>query len=284
MKYIVFDISKPLLHNDSGMAFNANHIHERRTMHLSELMFVNEGEIFIRHLESYHLRKNDVLFLPQNIEHYGTQPSNCRLHWHHFYIPYRFTICEREQLNQFVGDENMLPLPMMHSMKNTAAVNMLSNQLEQYNTYENCTRLARNSLVSAIIGEIAADCASQNKPLEHKRLHSMLNYIDHNFLHYDITVRSLAEQFGYNEKYIACLFKKYVGSSPLQYIISAKMREARNLLANTSDTIQAIALNLNYESVPYFCRQFKAFYGVTPSQLRKSYTNTHEIYMHHDNR
>ena len=277
MKYIVFDIIRPLIHNDSGVAFNTRHIHERRTMQLSELMIINEGEIFLRHLEPYHLKKNDVLFLPQGIEHYGTRPSDCRLHFHHFVIPYDFSIVGEEQASILAADSNLAVLPMQHSLKNSAATMMLSNQLQQYSGHIPSTTLARNSLLMAIIGEILVDFRVNDSNIGHKRLHSMLNYIDNNFPHYDISVKSLAENFGYNEKYIAFLFKKYVGVTPSRYIIAAKMHEARNLLINTTDSVNTIALNLNYENVHYFYRQFKAFFGATPSQVRSRYTKTHEI-------
>ena len=92
-------------------------------------------------------------------------------------------------------------------------------------------------------------------------------------------MKLLADQFGYNEKYIYNLFKKYLGVSPLQYIITQKLKDARQMVLSTSDTIESIALSLHYENPQYFMRQFKKHFGMTPTEMRQHYANSLELHL-----
>lgn len=278
MKYLLIDPRQVLTHSQSGIAYNTAHVHERRTMHLSELMLLSEGELYIRHLEEYHLVKNDILFLPQGIEHYGTRPTDCSLHWHHFFLPADTYIVSEEERNA-MPTTDMLVLPMQVHLKDAETALLLSYQLEQYAWTDEDTQAVRDALMRAIVCEIALAHKKQSQAPAHKRLNSILSYIDHNFQHHPISIESLAERFGYNKKYICNLFKKYLGVSPLQYIITQKLKEARQMVLNTSDTVESIAISLHYDNPQYFMRQFKKQFGMTPSEMRRHYANSLELHL-----
>lgn len=281
MKYLLIDTTEPIVHSQSGIAYNTAHIHERRTMNVSELMLISEGELYIRHLEDYHLVKNDILFLPQGIEHYGTRPSDCNLHWHHFFLPANARIADEADLPEN-PPKNLLVLPMQFQLKKPETAFIISYQLEQYRWTDEQTLFVRNALMTAVIGEIALEYRKQSEAIPHKRLNSILSYIDNNFQHHPISIKSLAAQFGYNEKYIYNLFRTHLGISPLQYIITQKLIEARQMVLNTTDTVESIALSLNYDNPQYFLRQFKKQFGMTPTEMRSHYANSLELYLHTD--
>lgn len=281
MKYLLIDTDKMIEHSQSGIAYNTAHVHERRTMNLSELMLVTDGELFIRHIDDYHLVKNDILFLPQGIEHYGTESSDCQLHWHHFFMPPGSRIVDESELPD-VPPENVFVLPMQFNLKKPETASIISYQLEQYLWTDEDTKFVRSALMTALVGEIALAYRMQSREYNHKRLNSIISYIDNNFQHHPMDIATLAEHFGYNKRYICTLFKKYLGISPLQYIINAKMKEARQMLLNSSDTVESIALSLNYDTPQYFMRQFKKHFGMTPSDMRNQYSNSMELHLSTD--
>ena len=213
MKYLVLNLEKMVVHSQSGIARNTAHIHERRTMSLSELMLITEGEMYIRHMEDYHLVKNDIFFLPQGIEHYGTKPTDCQLHWHHFFLPSNSYIVDEKDLKNEPTGKDTVVLPMHFNLKDPETVFLLSYQLEQYPWTTEETQKVRNALVTAVIGEIALEYRQQSPSIPHKRLNSIISYIDNNFQHHPVSIKVLAETFGYNEKYIHSLFKKYLNVS-----------------------------------------------------------------------
>jgi YesN/AraC family two-component response regulator len=64
--------------------------------------------------------------------------------------------------------------------------------------------------------------------------------------------------------------KTLTGKTPIQYIRSIKLNEARNLLL-TSANISEVAFDLGYSDPKYFARVFKDEFGLTPSDFVKQY-------------
>ena len=57
--------------------------------------------------------------------------------------------------------------------------------------------------------------------------------------------------------------------TPKTYLKTLKLKHAQNLLLNTEKTIGEIAEEVGYNSIYYFCNDFKKFTGRTPLQFRK---------------
>lgn len=279
MKYIAFELDFPLHHIQSGIAYNSNHIHERRTMKMTELMIVTEGEIYLHHLEDYHLEKDDILILPQGIEHFGTKQSDCVLHWHHLLLPNNFRIIEENEILKENNHGETIVLPMMMHLSDIDNILLLSYQLEQHDFTKKTQDRVRNYLLTSIVLEIEQQFKDKKNNLTNSKFNSILSYIDNNFQHHSFTIKDLAIKFGYNEKYLFSLFKKNTGISPQQYIIKQRMKEAKKMLLETSDTIESIAISLNYESPQYFMRQFKQYFNMTPTDMRKAYSNSLRLYL-----
>ena len=92
-------------------------------------------------------------------------------------------------------------------------------------------------------------------------------YIDEN---YDkpLSYRALYEKFGYNEKYIAYLFKKEIGISPSKYIVSVRIEAAKRLLlAQPGLRQKEVAQKVGFTDPLYFSRVFRDCVGVSPSRF-----------------
>jgi iron complex transport system substrate-binding protein len=64
------------------------------------------------------------------------------------------------------------------------------------------------------------------------------------------------------------LFKRVVGSSPIDYLIKLRMERARRLLAETSWSVKEVAVSLGYDDPLYFSRVFKSINQTAPSDFR----------------
>lgn len=64
-------------------------------------------------------------------------------------------------------------------------------------------------------------------------------------------------------------FKHYMGMTPMQYITSIRINKAKELLKNTSCSVQEISSLVGYENPLYFSRIFRKHTGNSPSQYRK---------------
>lgn len=95
------------------------------------------------------------------------------------------------------------------------------------------------------------------------------NYIDSHLSDPLLSVAFLAESAGISEVYFRKLFRSQVGASPSQYIISARLLNAKKLMEYPFLTLEECALSSGFQTVQYFCRVFKKEFGVTPRNYRR---------------
>ena len=84
----------------------------------------------------------------------------------------------------------------------------------------------------------------------------------------DIKLAVLSEKACMSKATFYRSFKKEYGISPLEYIISEKIKLAKNLLANPKNTLKSIAFECGFHDVNYFVRLFKKMESITPGQYQ----------------
>lgn len=100
------------------------------------------------------------------------------------------------------------------------------------------------------------------------QLQIMMQYIHKNYSEH-ITLADIAQTVSVSKSSALNIFNKYLRISPVSYLINYRLKRAAKLLASTDGSIYSIASNTGFENVGYFCRSFKEFFGVTPSEYRK---------------
>lgn len=89
-----------------------------------------------------------------------------------------------------------------------------------------------------------------------------------NHLQDDLNREMLAAMVYLNPDYLSHLFKKETGSSLTNYIIEARIQEAKLLLAKNEMSVRDIAIACGFQNISYFSRQFKKSTGMTPREFR----------------
>lgn len=89
-------------------------------------------------------------------------------------------------------------------------------------------------------------------------------------LHRHHSIETLSQKAGLSASRFFALYRKIYGTSPVSDLIVARIRSAKNKLAYTEASVDAIAASLAYENTTHFIRQFKARTGMTPSAYRKA--------------
>lgn len=84
-----------------------------------------------------------------------------------------------------------------------------------------------------------------------------------------ISVDNLADLLGCSKFYFLREFKKLVGQTPYQYLMSKRLEEARLRLGDSKETIAAVAIDLGFNDQAHFSRAFKGQFGITPKQFQK---------------
>ena len=97
----------------------------------------------------------------------------------------------------------------------------------------------------------------------------------------DVMKSKLAEHISLEELAGAChlssshfcrLFRQITGCSPIQYLLDIRLQEGATLLKRTDNTITQVAYNVGFDDVGYFSKKFKEKFGVSPTQLKKQFT------------
>ncbi|MFF2089559.1 AraC family transcriptional regulator [Paenibacillus sp. NPDC058174] len=95
----------------------------------------------------------------------------------------------------------------------------------------------------------------------------VLSWVD---THYrdKFVLEKLADDLHLSSYYLSHSFSDKTGSSLTQYISSRRIKEACLLLETTTKSVGAIADEVGFQQVSYFCRVFKGMLGVTPKRYR----------------
>ncbi len=107
------------------------------------------------------------------------------------------------------------------------------------------------------------ECANAASLAERAR-----DYIKDNFTQ-AVSVRQLAERCHVSRSYLHRVFQRQMGMTPVQYINSLRILEAKYLLESSPLPIAQIAKHCGFEEARYFCRVFRKQVGYTPSQYRE---------------
>ena len=100
------------------------------------------------------------------------------------------------------------------------------------------------------------------------RLQLMMQYI-HQKSAYNISLSDIADQAKVSKSTALNLFQRYLGISPVTYLINCRLQEAAKLLTATEKKVTAISKDTGFDSVDYFCKAFKKYYKLTPTEYRK---------------
>jgi len=85
-----------------------------------------------------------------------------------------------------------------------------------------------------------------------------------------ISLHELAATAGLSTSHFARAFKQSEGTSPHRYVVSRRLQQARQLLAETELRLSEIANATGFADQSHFSRQFRKHLGVTPSSYRWS--------------
>ena len=86
-----------------------------------------------------------------------------------------------------------------------------------------------------------------------------------------ITIAQLCRRIAVNERTLARKFKAALGASPLAYLQSRRIGDARRLLETTPLSLEDIVAHCGYEDVASFRKLFARHVGMTPREYRSRF-------------
>jgi AraC-like DNA-binding protein len=80
----------------------------------------------------------------------------------------------------------------------------------------------------------------------------------------------MAESLGYNRAYLSRLFKQHTKITPVTFLLKLRIDKARLLLRERLElTVEQIASSVGFHDPLYFSKQFRRWYGVSPTEYRE---------------
>ncbi len=97
----------------------------------------------------------------------------------------------------------------------------------------------------------------------------VLAWIDENCLKYNFSIHSASARFGAKISNFSQYFKKKSGVTFKQYVDCRKAEKAKELLADTDESLENISEILSYSNASSFIRAFKRVSNMTPGEYRE---------------
>ena len=123
-------------------------------------------------------------------------------------------------------------------------------------------------IVSSVIKQEVYYSSSQN----YKRISPAVDYLHAHYLEDNFRIDKLFSISDVSPRYFETLFFNEFKMTPKEYVISLKIKLAKQLLKSEKYTIGDIAMQLGYCDAYHFSKMFKAKTGYTPGEYRSQDT------------
>lgn len=127
-----------------------------------------------------------------------------------------------------------------------------------------------NCQIIAALQQVCTRIAStDHKPgMDDALLDEIVAFIEENYWKPEFSVQEIAEHFEMLSTNIGNYFKGKMDCGLLEYLISRRMRRAKELLRTTDMPVKEISYCVGYYNVSSFIRRFKQTEGITPNEYR----------------
>ncbi len=140
-----------------------------------------------------------------------------------------------------------------------------------YNSFENAQRALRLGAKDILLKPIEYKQLLQSitravgwKFTSNDTLNDILEYINVNYAE-KIDLQRLSNEFFVSPSHVSRLFKKFMGTTTVEYIHEVRIKQAINMLNEGKYSIKEVAEITGYDSLNNFYKKFKTHTGTTPA-------------------
>jgi len=90
--------------------------------------------------------------------------------------------------------------------------------------------------------------------------------------HHGSPVASMVARSGLAERTFIRRFRAATGYTPMEYVQTLRLEEAKHILETTDTPVEQVALDVGYEDSHFFRRLFKRAVGITPARYRQRFS------------
>lgn len=249
--------------------FNAPHSHE-----YTEISIMLEGEALYTIEDEKHLVKaNTVMVFNPGVVHWEKQPLNTSAHELHIGI--RNFLLTGYPKDTMPNKETILSPQGNHHKIMDIAWNIVHELEQESLEFRAMTKALTVQLIVQIIRSLEASqdlyLIGINPTVSRKQslVTDALHYIDRHY-NEELTIDQIAQELLISPTYLSRIFKEVQDISVINYLIDIRMKHASTLLKESNLAVKEVAQLVGYQDPLYFSKQFKKYFGKTPSHYKTS--------------
>ncbi|PGT98329.1 MULTISPECIES: AraC family transcriptional regulator [Bacillus cereus group] len=239
---------------------STNHAH-----HFTELLYITKGKgTFIFNKEEIPVKEHDLIIINPNVEHTERSDTNHPLEY----------IALGIQGLSFSSTENPGQITIYNYKQEQKNFLFYLQQLleeaeNQQEDYELIMQDILEILLLKMMRKKAFNVEKTSSQKINKDIEFVKNYIKQHFRE-NISLDTLAKVGHINKYYLSHSFRKFVGVSPIEYLIQIRIRESKILLETTNYPISNISTITGFSSQSFFAQSFKRETNLSPSKYRNT--------------
>ena len=179
------------------------------------------------------------------------------------------------EFNMHFGDASLfdvIKLPYMIELEDITHAKELLDRLDKLHLSTDATSaFLMQSTLMELVSLFLENNPETNTPKEEDPFCDKLRTYINEHLSESISVKQLADEMCYNEKYFIDLFKQHFPTTPAQYIKSVKLEKAKYELLYTDHKIAYIIDQIGYPNIQMFSKDFKKFTSFSPTAFRQTF-------------
>lgn len=141
---------------------------------------------------------------------------------------------------------------------------MYTNYIQKDNNFENILE----HLTKVFFEYLIKHCGNSHK---YEFVSQLKNILAHNLSDSQFGIPDAVKKIGVSYEYMRHCFKEEIGQTPLEYLTTMRIRQAKQYLITTKHySISDIAYMCGFSDPYYFSRCFKKHTGISPYNYRKS--------------
>lgn len=231
----------------------------------AELFFVTGGRGYLRLTDqSVPITTDDLIIVNSNVKHTEVSSEELSL---------EYIVMGIDGLEALAGDKGDDGYSIIHFQSDRepllfylqSLLNELEAKLPGYNTV--CQDLLEVVLLQLMRRSEFTVTFVPTSRKSTRETAIVRRYIENHFKE-DLTLDDLAEVAHVSKYYLAHTFSKEYGTSPINYLLSCRIRESLYLLTETGLSLSEIARTLGFSSPSYFSQSFRRIQGISPMQYR----------------
>jgi AraC-like DNA-binding protein len=190
---------------------------------------------------------------------------------------YRWVAFAGSRAPALVESAGLLPSrPVVHTGADRGPAEYCRKIAEVFQARERSASLAAGGylllLLSVLQPYAGKDDTAELRPKSHgeELVRQVAGYLTAQYAE-PVTIEGMAEALGYNRAYLSRLFKEHTGLTPAAFLAKHRADQGRRLLRERPElTVEQVAFSAGFHDPLYFSKQFKRWYGQSPTDYRQS--------------